>query len=192
MCAQTAFATHVEPLEGGSGQDGWKCYCGANNGPFGGPGETWTCSLAPSERTTASARCETCCSSASRSIISGTPWNPAHDTFSKFANTVIGYLDFIDWPAPAHVPTYAWTGWFNVDAPGGVGDFEGLSACPNPVDIECRTSDANNLDWRDTGLVYRCSTRQGGACINAEQLPGVPCLNFKVRFACPSNTGIRP
>lgn len=57
----SASATHVEPLQGGAGQDGWKCYCGPDNGPFGGPGETWTWSLAPTDRVSALGQCQSLC-----------------------------------------------------------------------------------------------------------------------------------
>uniref|UniRef100_A0A8C9QD91 Cartilage intermediate layer protein 2 n=1 Tax=Spermophilus dauricus TaxID=99837 RepID=A0A8C9QD91_SPEDA len=78
-----------------------------------------------------------------------------------------------------------WTSWFNVDHPGGDGDFESLAAirfyygparvCQRPLGLEARTT-----DWR----VHLNPTR-GFWCLNREQPRGRRCSNYHVRFRCP-------
>lgn len=182
VACSNAWANHVEPLDGIAGQDGWKCFCGPDQGPFGGPGEVWTGSLGPTDRGTASGQCDTLCGG-SGTI---TPQQSNYNRFVSVANATIDILNLLGWVGtPARIQAFSWTGWFNSDGPGGVGDFEGLVACPTPADIECRTSDVDNLDWRSAGQAYSCSTTTGGICVNAQQVAGTSCRNYKVRFYCP-------
>ncbi|XP_056132845.1 cartilage intermediate layer protein 1 [Lampris incognitus] len=85
-----------------------------------------------------------------------------------------------------------WTSWFNIDHPGGNGDYERLEAirfyyrervCPRPTAMEVRTT-----DWvaaSDTGEVVHSSLEKGFWCINKEQPYGRICSNYHVRFQCP-------
>ncbi|KAK3533558.1 hypothetical protein QTP70_023445, partial [Hemibagrus guttatus] len=85
-----------------------------------------------------------------------------------------------------------WTSWFNIDHPGGNGDYERLEAirfyyrervCVRPVAMEVRTT-----DWvpaSDTGEVVHSSLEKGFWCINKEQPYGRICSNYHVRFQCP-------
>ncbi|KAM4706934.1 cartilage intermediate layer protein 2 [Discoglossus pictus] len=85
-----------------------------------------------------------------------------------------------------------WTSWFNVDHPGGEGDYETLEAvrfyyrdrmCPRPIAIEARTT-----DWEmpeDTKEIVHSSPERGFWCINREQGRGRTCSNYHVRFQCP-------
>uniref|UniRef100_A0A4W5RF29 Cartilage intermediate layer protein 2 n=1 Tax=Hucho hucho TaxID=62062 RepID=A0A4W5RF29_9TELE len=85
-----------------------------------------------------------------------------------------------------------WTSWFNIDHPGGNGDYERLEAiqfyyrervCARPVAMEARTT-----DWvaaAETGEVTHSSLEKGFWCINKEQPYGRICSNYYVRFQCP-------
>lgn len=85
-----------------------------------------------------------------------------------------------------------WTSWFNIDHPGGNGDYERLEAirfyyrervCARPISMEARTT-----DWvaaADTGEVVHSSLDKGFWCINKEQPLGRACSNYHVRFQCP-------
>uniref|UniRef100_A0A8C9SVW7 Cartilage intermediate layer protein 2 n=1 Tax=Scleropages formosus TaxID=113540 RepID=A0A8C9SVW7_SCLFO len=85
-----------------------------------------------------------------------------------------------------------WTSWFNIDHPGGNGDYERLEAirfyyrervCARPTAMEARTT-----DWvpaADTGEVVHSSLEKGFWCINKEQPYGRLCSNYHVRFQCP-------
>ncbi|XP_030787530.1 cartilage intermediate layer protein 1 isoform X2 [Rhinopithecus roxellana] len=85
-----------------------------------------------------------------------------------------------------------WTTWFNIDYPGGKGDYERLDAirfyygdrvCARPLWLEARTT-----DWTpagNTGQVVHGSPREGFWCLNREQRPGQNCSNYTVRFLCP-------
>lgn len=85
-----------------------------------------------------------------------------------------------------------WTTWFNIDHPGGQGDYERLDAirfyygervCAHPLRLEARTT-----DWMpagSTGQVVHGSPREGFWCLNREQRPGQNCSNYTVRFLCP-------
>lgn len=86
-----------------------------------------------------------------------------------------------------------WTTWFNIDHPGGQGDYERLDAihfyygdrvCARPLRLEARTT-----DWMpagSTGQVVHGSPREGFWCLNREQRPGQNCSNYTVRFLCPA------
>ncbi|XP_026202169.1 cartilage intermediate layer protein 1 [Anabas testudineus] len=85
-----------------------------------------------------------------------------------------------------------WTSWFNIDHPGGNGDYERLEAirfyyrervCARPTAMEARTT-----DWvaaSETGEVVHSSLEKGFWCINKEQPYGRVCSNYHVRFQCP-------
>ncbi|XP_032720591.1 cartilage intermediate layer protein 1 [Lontra canadensis] len=85
-----------------------------------------------------------------------------------------------------------WTTWFNIDHPGGQGDYERLDAihfyygdrvCARPLQLEARTT-----DWMpagSTGQVVHGSPHEGFWCLNREQRPGQNCSNYTVRFLCP-------
>jgi hypothetical protein len=87
---------------------------------------------------------------------------------------------------------HEWTTWFNVDHPGGRGDYEQLEAirfyyrsrvCPVPRALEARTT-----DWvpaRETGETVHADPTVGFWCLNEEQGPGRNCSNYSVRFLCP-------
>eukprot|EP00062_Callorhinchus_milii_P013619 gi/632961916/ref/XP_007897023.1/ PREDICTED: cartilage intermediate layer protein 2 [Callorhinchus milii] len=85
-----------------------------------------------------------------------------------------------------------WTSWFNIDHPGGNGDYERLEAirfyyreriCAYPTAIEARTT-----EWvraKETGEVVHYRPDKGFWCINKEQPEGKICSNYHVRFRCP-------
>ena len=90
-----------------------------------------------------------------------------------------------------------WTSWFNVDHPGGDGDFESLAAirfyygparvCPRPLALEARTT-----DWAlpsDVGERVHLNPTRGFWCLNREQPRGRRCSNYHVRFRCPLGEG---
>lgn len=85
-----------------------------------------------------------------------------------------------------------WTKWFNIDHPGGQGDYERLDAihfyygdrvCARPLRLEARTTDW--IPAGSTGQVVHGSPREGFWCLNREQRPGQNCSNYTVRFLCP-------
>ena len=89
-----------------------------------------------------------------------------------------------------------WTIWFNIDHPGGQGDYERLDAiqfyygdrvCARPLRLEARTT-----NWKpagSTGQVVHGSPLEGFWCLNREQRPGQNCSNYTVRFLCPPGVG---
>ncbi|XP_074834392.1 cartilage intermediate layer protein 2 [Carettochelys insculpta] len=86
-----------------------------------------------------------------------------------------------------------WSSWFNVDHPGGEGDYESLEAvrfyyparvCARPVSIQARTT-----EWQlpeDVGELVHYSPEKGFWCLNREQPGGKTCSNYHVRFLCPA------
>uniref|UniRef100_A0A8C6WKY4 Cartilage intermediate layer protein 2 n=1 Tax=Neogobius melanostomus TaxID=47308 RepID=A0A8C6WKY4_9GOBI len=99
-------------------------------------------------------------------------------------------------PLNVHTEVTEWTSWFNIDHPGGNGDFERLEAirfyyrervCARPTAMEVRTT-----DWvaaADTGEVVHSSLDKGFWCVNKEQPQGRICSNYHVRFQCPPGNG---
>uniref|UniRef100_A0A8C8RZN9 Cartilage intermediate layer protein 2 n=1 Tax=Pelusios castaneus TaxID=367368 RepID=A0A8C8RZN9_9SAUR len=97
---------------------------------------------------------------------------------------------------PCPPGTTEWTSWFNVDHPGGEGDYESLEAvrfyyrervCAQPVSIQARTT-----EWElpeDMGEIVHYSPEKGFWCINKEQPGGKTCSNYHVRFLCPVDAG---
>ena len=86
---------------------------------------------------------------------------------------------------------YEWTTWFNVDHPGGRGDFEQLDAilfyyrarvCETPQAIEARTTEW--IPARETGERVHADPTVGFWCLNEEQGPERNCSNYAVRFLC--------
>ncbi|XP_051495943.1 cartilage intermediate layer protein 2 [Apus apus] len=85
-----------------------------------------------------------------------------------------------------------WTSWFNIDHPGGDGDYESLDAirfyyrgrvCARPVAVQARTT-----EWElpeEVGEVVHVSPKKGFRCINKEQPRGKTCSNYHIRFLCP-------
>ncbi|KAM8960437.1 cartilage intermediate layer protein 2 [Pelodytes ibericus] len=85
-----------------------------------------------------------------------------------------------------------WTSWFNVDHPGGEGDYETVEAvrfyygerlCLRPIALEARTT-----EWatpEETKEKVHSNPEKGFWCINKEQLKGRTCSNYHVRFQCP-------
>lgn len=85
-----------------------------------------------------------------------------------------------------------WTSWFNIDHPGGDGDYESLEAirfyyrgrvCERPVAIQARTT-----EWElpeEVGEVVHASPKRGFRCVNKEQPQGKTCSNYHIRFLCP-------
>lgn len=95
-------------------------------------------------------------------------------------------------PGEARARCGAWTRWFNVDGPGGKGDYEMLAElkgrgrpCGVPTAIECVTA-TNEAPWKTTKQPYHCEAGVGGYCVNAEQPGGSRCQDYKVRFCCDS------
>jgi len=83
-----------------------------------------------------------------------------------------------------------WTGWQNLDRPGGNGDYQTLKGmrdrgigCDKPVDIQCRQS-GNKTDWKAGGETVTCNVQDGGYCVNKLQKDG-RCEDYEVRLLCP-------
>lgn len=87
-----------------------------------------------------------------------------------------------------------WTSWFNVDHPGGDGDFESLAAirfyhgptrvCPRPLALEARTT-----DWALPSAVgerVHLSPARGFWCLNREQPAGPPLLQLPRALPLPA------
>ncbi|GAA6064799.1 cartilage intermediate layer protein 1 [Tachysurus ichikawai] len=94
---------------------------------------------------------------------------------------------------------YEWTTWFNVDHPGGKGDYEQLDAirfyyrarvCDSPRMLEARTTDW--IPAHRTGERVHTEPTVGFWCINSEQPEGKNCSNYTVRFLCPRDTKSEP
>lgn len=82
-----------------------------------------------------------------------------------------------------------WTQWFDIDGPGGRGDYEllaneniGPNVCENPLEIECQTT--TGLNYLETGENINIDLERGCWCINSEQLDGVCNYDYEVRFNC--------
>lgn len=93
---------------------------------------------------------------------------------------------------------YDWTTWFNIDHPGGKGDYEQLDAirfyyrarvCESPRALEARTTDW--IPARRTGERVHAEPAVGFWCINSEQPEGKSCSNYAVRFLCPRGKVLR-
>ena len=91
----------------------------------------------------------------------------------------------------AHPDEFEWTTWFNVDHPGGRGDYEQLDAirfyyrsrvCESPQAVEARTT--NWIPAGNTGERVHVDPAVGFWCANDEQPAGRNCSNYAVRFLC--------
>ena len=87
-----------------------------------------------------------------------------------------------------------WTEFFNRDSPRGDGDSETLReinmqfpgrACSNPTAVDAQLV-WNGKDYRLAGQVIHINTTLGLVCLNREQAENINCLNYRVRFCCPS------
>ncbi|KAL2077130.1 hypothetical protein ACEWY4_026634 [Coilia grayii] len=92
------------------------------------------------------------------------------------------------------VDDFEWTTWFNVDHPGGRGDYEQLDAirfyyrarvCAAPQAMEARTTDW--IPAASTGQKVHVDPAIGFWCVNDEQPAGRNCSNYAVRFLCPKD-----
>ncbi|XP_036442862.1 cartilage intermediate layer protein 1 isoform X1 [Colossoma macropomum] len=124
-------------------------------------------------------------------LVQGSSWNNSQvrKSSQRTRNTKLAYNSIFE---PQTTGVTEWTSWFNIDHPGGNGDYERLEAirfyyrervCARPVAMEARTT-----DWvaaADTGEVVHSSLEKGFWCINKEQPYGRICSNYHVRFQCP-------
>ncbi|KAG9266588.1 cartilage intermediate layer protein 1 [Astyanax mexicanus] len=123
-------------------------------------------------------------------LAQGSSWN--NSRVRKSSQRTRNKLAFNNIFEPQTTGVTEWTSWFNIDHPGGNGDYERLEAirfyyrervCARPVAMEARTT-----DWvaaSDTGEVVHSSLEKGFWCINKEQPYGRICSNYHVRFQCP-------
>ena len=87
-----------------------------------------------------------------------------------------------------------WTEFFDTDNADGDGDFETLRdintqhagrACSNPTEVDAQLV-SNGKDYRSVGQVLRISPQIGLICENRQQTNQRGCLDYRVRFCCPS------
>ena len=87
-----------------------------------------------------------------------------------------------------------WTEFFDTDNPDGDGDFEILPdinfqfpgrVCSNPTAVDAQLVPSGK-DYRSVGQVVRISLSTGFTCLNREQPNSRACLDYRVRFCCPS------
>jgi len=119
-----------------------------------------------------------------------------HSTVLLSLGTVC--VSFLDLAIPTEAVEY--TNWYNKDAQGGFGDFEersehlrlfGLCDGNIPVGIECQT--LSGIDWTLTGdVVEYCEPELGLVCLNANQVDGTGCENYRVRYSCPCPSSPTP
>ncbi|KAK2869120.1 hypothetical protein Q7C36_000991 [Tachysurus vachellii] len=124
-------------------------------------------------------------------LAQGSSWNSSQlrKLSHRNRNTKLTYNNILE---PQTTGVTEWTSWFNIDHPGGNGDYERLEAirfyyrervCVRPVAMEVRTTDW--VSASDTGEVVHSSLEKGFWCINKEQPYGRICSNYHVRFQCP-------
>ena len=101
---------------------------------------------------------------------------------------------FTELPPPPVCTNGQWTEFFNRDNPIGDGDSETLSeinyqfagrACLNPTAVDAEFL-PNGKDYRSVGQVVQISPEIGFICLNRHQPHQGRCLNYRVRFCCPS------
>ena len=113
-----------------------------------------------------------------------------------FAKKIFLHLFFIAPPTytPPSCLNGRWTQFFDRDQPSGNGDYETLidinrqypgRACSNPTAVDARVV-SNGNDYRTAGQVVRVSTSHGLTCENSRQRDRRRCLDYRVRFCCPS------
>ena len=87
-----------------------------------------------------------------------------------------------------------WTKFFDRDNPNGNGDYETLrdinrenpgDACSNPTAVQARVK-STRRDYRTTQQVVQVNTLIGLICENRQQTNRRRCLDYEVRFCCPS------
>jgi len=85
-----------------------------------------------------------------------------------------------------------WTRWYDIDDPGGTGDWETKSAvdgaypgqvCAIPINVRCQT--LGGIDWQKTGEVVHATPTGGCWCYGAEQPSGQCIYDYEVGFCCP-------
>ncbi|XP_022089957.1 uncharacterized protein LOC110978922 [Acanthaster planci] len=96
---------------------------------------------------------------------------------------------------PPTVPPTSWTAWYNVDDPTDGTDDETHAAvnavhpavCPTPTQADCRVRFLNT-DHVTAGqtLVTGCSPTGGLLCQDADQTDSRRCLDYEIRFQCPT------
>ncbi|XP_071808010.1 uncharacterized protein, partial [Asterias amurensis] len=102
---------------------------------------------------------------------------------------------------PIVAPT-TWTGWFSVNDPVNGTDNETLAAvrsvypsvCDSPTQAECRVKFAHT-DHVTAGqsLNFSCTPAAGLLCQNSDQPPNKEtCLDYEIRFECPTSTDTLP
>ncbi|XP_076129318.1 uncharacterized protein LOC143110324 [Alosa pseudoharengus] len=94
-------------------------------------------------------------------------------------------------PYCADLQHMCWTLWFDLDNPGGYGDWETLTElwkehpgqiCANPIAIKSRTVDTDTPATITGQDFSHYSPTVGFVCKNG---PNQRCQNYKVRFRCP-------
>ncbi|XP_038056100.1 uncharacterized protein LOC119728099 [Patiria miniata] len=104
-------------------------------------------------------------------------------------------------PMPPIVPPTTWTAWYNADDPTDGTDDETLAAvravhpsiCATPTQADCRlrflhTDHVTAAQTLSTG----CSPTGGLLCRDADQAGFVRCLDYEVRFLCPTPVDALP
>ena len=97
-------------------------------------------------------------------------------------------------PPPPVCANGNWTEFFDRDNPNGDGDLESLSdiniqfpgrACSNPTAVDAQLVSSGN-DYRSAGQIVQISPQIGFICENRRQANRGGCLDYRVRFCCPS------
>jgi hypothetical protein len=92
--------------------------------------------------------------------------------------------------------TAQWYGWYSIDGPSGLGEYEhidyvnggpdsvlsDLSFCPYPIDIQCVEFNSET-NWDQLGLNIYFDRHYGCFCLNSEN--NNACVNMKVKYLCP-------
>ncbi|XP_022090829.1 uncharacterized protein LOC110979373 isoform X2 [Acanthaster planci] len=104
-------------------------------------------------------------------------------------------------PIPPTVPPTSWTAWYNVDNPDDGTDDETHAAvkavhpavCPTPTQANCRVRFLHT-DHVTAGqtLVTGCSPTGGLLCRDADQADSRRCLDYEIRFQCPTSNDAFP
>ena len=120
-------------------------------------------------------------------------WAAVKELYCIFAKKIFLHLFFIGYTPPSCL-NGRWTQFFDRDQPSGNGDYETLNvinrqylgrACSNPTAVDARVV-SNGSDYRTAGQVVLVSTSHGLTCEHARQRDRRRCLNYRIRFCCPS------
>ena len=113
---------------------------------------------------------------------------------NKQCQNCCNYIYFALGYPPPECKTGKWTEFFNDGNPQRGSDFEGFGAkirrystsrlCRNPTNIDIRLT--NGADYRTAGQVVNFSPKFGFECVNSRQPNGTRCLDYMVRFCCPT------